>query len=181
MKVKSLSRVRLLATPWTAAYQAPPSMGFSRQEYWSGVPLPSPKALLALLNLTCAFLPGRGIQALLVTNHLIIHSWGQHGVGVGGGSLFLPSRLWLWCLWKCALKMLQWNQSSNVKLHEKEFQDPSWEQMRSGKWGMVYLSQMILWDVPLPDQACLSSSSSSTTTFLPYVSQTSWIVKSSGP
>ena len=39
---KSLSRVRLFATPWTAAYQAPPSMGFSRQEYWSGVPLPSP-------------------------------------------------------------------------------------------------------------------------------------------
>ena len=36
---KSLSRVRLCATPWTAAYQAPPSMGFSREEYWSGVPL----------------------------------------------------------------------------------------------------------------------------------------------
>ena len=41
VKVKLLSRVRLLATPWTAAYQAPSSMGFSRQEYWSGVPLPS--------------------------------------------------------------------------------------------------------------------------------------------
>ena len=41
VKVKSLSRVRLLATPWTAAHQAPPPMGFSRQEYWSGVPLPS--------------------------------------------------------------------------------------------------------------------------------------------
>ena len=41
VKVKSLSCVRLLATPWTAAYQAPPSMGFSRQESWSGVPLPS--------------------------------------------------------------------------------------------------------------------------------------------
>ena len=41
VKVKSLSRVRLLATPWTAAYQAPLPMGFSRQEYWSGVPLPS--------------------------------------------------------------------------------------------------------------------------------------------
>ena len=39
VKVKLLSHVRLLATPWTAAYQAPPSMGFSRQEYWSGVPL----------------------------------------------------------------------------------------------------------------------------------------------
>ena len=42
-KVKSLSHAWLLATPWTAAYQAPPSMGFSRQEYWSGVPLPSPR------------------------------------------------------------------------------------------------------------------------------------------
>ena len=41
VKVKSLSRVRLLATPWTTAYQAPPYMGFSRQEYWSGVPLPA--------------------------------------------------------------------------------------------------------------------------------------------
>ena len=41
VKVKSLSRVRLSATPWTAAHQAPPSMGFSRQEYWSGVPSPS--------------------------------------------------------------------------------------------------------------------------------------------
>ena len=39
VKVKSLSRLRLLAIPWTAAYQAPPSMGFSRQEYWSGLPL----------------------------------------------------------------------------------------------------------------------------------------------
>ena len=42
VKGKSFSHVRLLATPWTAAYQAPPSMGFSRQEYWSGVSLPSP-------------------------------------------------------------------------------------------------------------------------------------------
>ena len=41
MKVKLLSHVQLLATPWTAVYQAPLSMGFSRQEYWSGVPLPS--------------------------------------------------------------------------------------------------------------------------------------------
>ena len=41
VKVKSLSRVQLFATPWTVAYQAPPSMGFSRQEYWSGFPFPS--------------------------------------------------------------------------------------------------------------------------------------------
>ena len=45
VKVKSLSHVWLLATPWTAVYQAPPSMGFSRQEYWSGVPSPSPTIL----------------------------------------------------------------------------------------------------------------------------------------
>ena len=44
VKVKSLSHVWLLVTPWAAAHQAPPSMGFSRQEYWSGVPLPSPNA-----------------------------------------------------------------------------------------------------------------------------------------
>ena len=42
VKVKSLSRVRLFASPWTVAYQAPWSMGFSRQEYWSGMPFPSP-------------------------------------------------------------------------------------------------------------------------------------------
>ena len=43
VKVKSLSRVQLFATPWTAAHQAPPSLGFSRQECWSGLPLPSPQ------------------------------------------------------------------------------------------------------------------------------------------
>ena len=49
VKMKSFNRVRLLATPWTAAYQAPPSMGFSRQEYWSGVPLPSPLIVCSYL------------------------------------------------------------------------------------------------------------------------------------
>ena len=75
--------------------------------------------------------------------------------------------------------MLQWKQSY-VKLHEKEFQGPSWEETRSGNWGMVYLSQMIQWDTHLPDQAYLSSSTSCTNTFPPFVSQTSWIVNSSG-
>ena len=50
VKRKSLSRVWLFATPWTAAYQAPPCMGVSRQEYWSGVPLPSPKKRAEDLN-----------------------------------------------------------------------------------------------------------------------------------
>ena len=50
VKVKWLSHVRLLATPWIAAYQPPPSMGFSRQEYWSGVPLPSLTIILEVAN-----------------------------------------------------------------------------------------------------------------------------------
>ena len=48
--MKSLGRVRLFATPWTAAHQAPLSMGISRQEYWSGVPLPSPFDYRETLN-----------------------------------------------------------------------------------------------------------------------------------
>ena len=63
VKVKSLSRVLLLATPWTAAYQAPPSMGFFRQEYWSGVPLPSPKSGFLNQVKKCAASLIREIQA----------------------------------------------------------------------------------------------------------------------
>ena len=61
------SRVRLLATPWTAAYQAPPSMGFSRQEYWSGVPLPSP--LLSVVKVESILSP--------VPKALSLPSWGN--------------------------------------------------------------------------------------------------------
>ena len=57
VKVKSLSRVRLFATLWTAAYQAPLSMGFARQEYWTGLPLPSP------LFLTAAVAAAKSVQS----------------------------------------------------------------------------------------------------------------------
>ena len=56
VKVKSLSLVLFLTTPWTAAHQAPPSMGFSRQEYWSGVPLPSPHKTLRCSQLLVSLL-----------------------------------------------------------------------------------------------------------------------------
>ena len=85
VKVKSLSLATLLATPWTAAYQAPPSMGFSRQEYWSGVPLPSPllqssqihfpKALIQThLLATCKESPpcGRLIRLFAAHSELLI-------------------------------------------------------------------------------------------------------------
>ena len=64
VKVKSLSSVRLFATPWTAAHQAPLSMGFSRQEYWSGVPLPSPKAIVL-----------QGKKLLVAQAYVMLTSW----------------------------------------------------------------------------------------------------------
>ena len=71
MKVKSLSHVWLLAIPWTAAYQAPLSMGFSRQEYWSGLPLPSPmhesevaQSCLTLRDPMDCSLPGSPIHGI---------------------------------------------------------------------------------------------------------------------
>ena len=57
MKVKLLSRIQLFVTPWTVAYQAAPSMGFSRQEYWSGLPLPS-----------LGDLPDPGIEPVFLTS-----------------------------------------------------------------------------------------------------------------
>ena len=56
VKVPLLRCLRLLATPWTAAHQAPPSMGFSRQEYWSGVPLPSPHRIASKVLFHCSAL-----------------------------------------------------------------------------------------------------------------------------
>ena len=82
VKVKSLNRVRLLSTPWTAAHQDPPSMGFSRQEYWSGVPLPSPNH-------------PKTIPLILVQGKTIFHKtipWYQ----TGWGQLLLGKRdCWL--------------------------------------------------------------------------------------
>ena len=65
MKVKPLSHVRLFETLWTAAYQAPLSMGFSKQEYWSGVPLPSP-----VVKATVDNSDGMGIAVNPLTRYL---------------------------------------------------------------------------------------------------------------
>ena len=64
VKVNSLSRVRLLPTPWTAAYQAPLSTGFSRQEYWSGMPLPSPLYLLLFCKKKMSSFIGASLSSL---------------------------------------------------------------------------------------------------------------------
>ena len=77
-EVKSLSRVRLFATPWTAAHQAPLSMGFSRQEYWNGVPLPSPVDRQWIANIQDGRLVGRMERA-------------DEELGDGGGDVGLPA------------------------------------------------------------------------------------------
>ena len=83
VKVKSLSRNRLFTTPWTAAYQAPPSMGFSRQKYWSGVPLPSPAFayIHCYISVICStstfFFPLYFLPVFLLLGHVFesIHRW----------------------------------------------------------------------------------------------------------
>ena len=66
-EVKSLSRVRLFATAWTVGYQVPPSMGFSRQEYWSGLPFPSPtlSSRVTLITTTLTLIPETMLILLL--------------------------------------------------------------------------------------------------------------------
>ena len=71
VKVKSLSHVRLLATPWAAAYQAPLSMWFSRQEYWSGVPLPSPPVVVRKMQINATMIYHSGLFVMSI----IKQSW----------------------------------------------------------------------------------------------------------
>ena len=85
VKVKSLSCVRLFATPWTVAHQSPPSMGFSRQEYWIGLPFPSPEDLpnpgiepgsLALqADALPSELPGMSSSTRYITKQIIVVTW----------------------------------------------------------------------------------------------------------
>ena len=68
--MQSLSRVRLCVTPWTVAHQAPLSMGLSRQEYWSGVPLPSPLSTTKA-TMQCAYM--LGLVQLFATSWTVVH------------------------------------------------------------------------------------------------------------
>ena len=87
VKVKSLSHVRLSATPWTTAYQAPPPMGFSRQDYWSGLPLPSPSLIQYILLIILCHLENQSEPAK-------VYSWNYSPMAI-----FSPwnstARLWM--------------------------------------------------------------------------------------
>ena len=94
VKVKSLSRVRLFKTPWNAAYQAPLSMGFSRQEYWSGVPLPSPVELSrgAEMFIVCTIQHGSHQPPSATRNWIwiVLSHFECKYSHVASGSLWLP-------------------------------------------------------------------------------------------
>ena len=79
VKVKSLSRVQLLVTPWTAAYQAPLSMGFARQDYWSGLPLPSPLIVLSSNLKEIITFPGKYIQSMEARWEIRVYKPEAHG------------------------------------------------------------------------------------------------------
>ena len=101
-KVKSLSCVRLLATPWTAAYQAPPLMGFARQEYWSGVPLPSPFVVYTnIVSLCCtpetSTMWYANCNQRKVRNKAIQHKLLKLEIEISSSaSHWAPQHYWLW-------------------------------------------------------------------------------------
>ena len=123
VKVKSLSHVWLFVTPWTAAHQAPPSTGFSRQEYWSGVPLPSPVEGLGKLIYSLSRGHGwrkdkmsyKGVFYTSVIFYLEKATWQQHLLSKQENApSFSLSRV----LWKYFVFI--WNlNSSKVRLHVK--------------------------------------------------------------
>ena len=89
MKVKLLSHVRLFETPWTAAHQATLSMGFSRQEYWSGVPLPSPQQCLLLLLLSRFSRVQLCATPKMAAHQAPLRPWDSPGKNTGVGCHFL--------------------------------------------------------------------------------------------
>ena len=89
--MKLLSGVPLLVTPWTAAHQAPPSMGFSRQEYWSGVPLPSLMVRLTFFKQTVAINPVQKTETTPYKTHLLtLNPGGENGNPLQFSCLEIP-------------------------------------------------------------------------------------------
>ena len=110
--MKSLSRVRLFATPWTAAYQAPPSMAFSRQEYWSGVPLPSPTGPRQMLLISEQ---AQQKGTLGVTRPLA--NWGVYTPSKEGSSFPSPCNRLFWGCDPCSQIFCFIKEARNPDLH----------------------------------------------------------------
>ena len=105
VKMKSLSHVQLLMTPWTVAYQAPPSIGFSRQEYWSGLPFPSPINILGKL-----FLSGGSMEKMFLCPFQLLEA--DHILWPMALSVILHS-VYTFEIW---LKTLELREKSDISL-----------------------------------------------------------------
>ena len=92
VKGKSLNRIWLLAAPWTAAYQPPPSMGFSREEYWSGVPSPSPGTTLRYSQVTVYLIPD--LCKALISSHE--SRWHSVSIGISFDLNWTSHNLLIW-------------------------------------------------------------------------------------
>ena len=132
VKVKLLSRVHLFSTPWTAAYQAPQSMGFPRQEYWSGVPLPSLTGLYPILYWVPLGVYPLGLSKQETINSLLglvcpevtlFHST-QQSSGVFMSSQLYSNVYWwgsIWCTVVCKWKMERIFSWSGVPISQADF------------------------------------------------------------
>ena len=121
VKVKSLSHVWLLATPWTAAHQAPPSMGFSRQEYWIGVPSPSPWEAIA--ENEWQTVSSRRPGVLSVTCHVCCVSF--------------QLLVWHLCFW--------WSQKTFGRKTSKHRQGEKWRWKQGEAVSVIYLISTVCW------------------------------------
>ena len=124
MKVKLLSRVRLLATPWTAAHQAPPSMGFSRQEYWSGLPSPSPileyNVLLIQYDQYCN-------KTAMWRGNYLATSRGKPEAKEDGGGKDRSSP-------QSMTRLTHWLSTSSLKNWERDFPGSQWLRLCLAMW-----------------------------------------------
>ena len=134
VKVKSLSRVQLLVTPWTAAHQAPPSMGFARQEYWSGLPLPSPFIIPTPHLLSKDFWYKTPQVPSYITSTAQVQMWEQlvqlllWDLEDGDGGLYLGLSLWSQSLsrgqYSGGINQIGWNTGLLAShIHQGTFHD----------------------------------------------------------
>ena len=158
-EVKSLSRVRLFVTPWTEAYQAPPSMGFSRQEYWSGLPCPPPGDLLTqgldLHLLHCRWSPALQADSLPIATS---EAPGVLGGDVTETSSLQRSRFWLTreahkvTNWKRCTRWVQihWQNEKRLPVNVQS-KEP---QGRLSTWKAVVCRLLPIWGMGSDVHAC---------------------------
>ena len=154
VKVKSLSHVRLIGTPWTAAYQAPPSMGFSRQEYWSDVPLPSPIYMLPYLKSRDITLPTKVHLIKAMVFWVVTYGCESWAIKKAEHRRINAFELWCWrrlnwmelCLWSLSkvFILLSWNDTPLIYILMSKFHSTAYIFCYVGAFKSICLNGYIL-------------------------------------